>query len=171
MRTPKDVHPLAGLGRPKTMASRSSNRVVRVAIASNVAIAICKYVAAAFSGSSAMLAEAFHSTADIGNELLLLLGMRRSARPADPLHPYGHGKVLYFYSLLVAVYIFAFGGALAFLPRDIRAPPSRACQSCRMELRHPCSGDGRRCLLLADFLSCSAGSKRPQGGHMGRDHR
>src|SRR6266576_2558292 len=124
MRTPKDVHPLAGLGRPKTMASRSSNRVVRVAIASNVAIAICKYVAAAFSGSSAMLAEAFHSTADIGNELLLLLGMRRSARPADPLHPYGHGKVLYFYSLLVAVYIFAFGGALAFY-RGIS------------ELRHP----------------------------------
>src|SRR6266576_6820841 len=113
MRTPKDVHPLAGLGRPKTMASRSSNRVVRVAIASNVAIAICKYVAAAFSGSSAMLAEAFHSTADIGNELLLLLGMRRSARPADPLHPYGHGKVLYFYSLLVAVYIFGIGGVLA----------------------------------------------------------
>jgi cation diffusion facilitator family transporter len=61
-----------------------------------------------------MLAEAFHSTADIGNELLLLLGMRRSVRPADPLHPYGHGKVLYFYSLLVAVYIFAFGGTLAF---------------------------------------------------------
>jgi len=88
--------------------------VVRVAIISNIAIAISKYVAAAFSGSSAMMAEAFHSTVDIGNELLLLLGMRRSARPADALHPYGHGKVLYFYSLLVAVYIFAFGGALAF---------------------------------------------------------
>jgi cation diffusion facilitator family transporter len=60
-----------------------------------------------------MLAEAFHSTADTGNELLLLVGMKRSVRPPDPLHPYGHGKVLYFYSLLVAVYIFGFGGGLA----------------------------------------------------------
>lgn len=60
-----------------------------------------------------MLAEAFHSTADCGNELLLLLGMKRSERPPDTLHPFGHGKVFYFYSLLVAVYIFAVGGGLA----------------------------------------------------------
>jgi divalent metal cation (Fe/Co/Zn/Cd) transporter len=60
-----------------------------------------------------MLAEAFHSTADVGNELLLLLGLKRSARPPDELHPYGHGKVLYFYSLLVAVYIFGIGGLMA----------------------------------------------------------
>jgi cation diffusion facilitator family transporter len=60
-----------------------------------------------------MLAEAFHSTADTGNELLLLWGIKRSARPPDPLHPFGHGKVLYFYSLLVAVYILGIGGVLA----------------------------------------------------------
>jgi len=95
------------------MASRSSTRIVLISALANLGIAICKYLAAAFTGSSAMLAEAFHSTADTGNELLLLLGMRRSARPPDELHPYGHGKVLYFYSLLVAVYIFAIGGMFA----------------------------------------------------------
>ena len=57
--------------------------------------------------------EAVHSTVDTGNELLLLFGMKRSKRPSDSLHPFGHGKVLYFYSLLVAVYIFGIGGALA----------------------------------------------------------
>jgi cation diffusion facilitator family transporter len=95
------------------MAARDSKKVIYAAIAANIAIAICKYVAAALTGSSAMLAEAFHSSADCGNELLLLVGMKRSLRPADALHPYGHGKALYFYSLLVAVYIFGVGGTLA----------------------------------------------------------
>ena len=96
------------------MPSRSSKKVVWAAIVANLAIAVAKYAVALSTHSSAMLAEAFHSTADCGNEFLLLLGMKRSARPADPLHPYGHGKVLYFYSLLVAVYIFGIGGLLAF---------------------------------------------------------
>jgi cation diffusion facilitator family transporter len=95
------------------MATRESKGVIYAAIFANIAIAICKFAAAAVTGSSAMLAEAFHSTADSGNELLLLWGIKRSARPPDALHPYGYGKALYFYSLLVAVYIFGVGGGLA----------------------------------------------------------
>jgi cation diffusion facilitator family transporter len=94
------------------VASRASRKVVYAAIGSNLAIALCKYVAAAFTGSPSMLAEAFHSTVDTGNELLLLVGLKRSGRPPSALHPFGHGKALYFYSLLVAVYIFGIGGGL-----------------------------------------------------------
>jgi cation diffusion facilitator family transporter len=99
------------------MATRESKGVIYAAIFANIAIAICKFAAAAVTHSSAMLAEAFHSTADSGNELLLLFGIKRSERPPDALHPYGHGKVLYFYSLLVAVYIFGVGGGLAVYER------------------------------------------------------
>src|SRR6266550_2895813 len=95
------------------VAERSAKKVVYSGLIANIAIAISKYFAAALTGSSAMLAEAFHSTADAGNELLLLVGIKRSLRPPDALHPYGHGKALYFYSLLVAVYIFGIGGGLS----------------------------------------------------------
>ena len=84
-----------------------------VGLASNLAIAVSKFIAAAVTHSSAMFAEALHSTADTGNELLLLIGMRRSTRPPDTLHPFGHGKALYFYSLLVAVGIFGIGGGIS----------------------------------------------------------
>src|SRR5215468_10874565 len=82
------------------MPESNSLKVVYSGLVANVAIAICKFVAAGLTGSSAMLAEAFHSAADAGNEFLLWIGIRRSMRPPDALHPYGHGKALYFYSLL-----------------------------------------------------------------------
>ncbi|SRR6266498_1177840 len=72
------------------------------AIAANVFIAATKYVVSFISGSSAMLAEAIHTTADTGNELLLLLGLRRSRKPPEDTHPIGHGRELYFWSLIIA---------------------------------------------------------------------
>src|SRR2546425_868145 len=108
----------------RRVSLHSSKRVIAVALASNVAIAGAKYVAALASGSTAMLAEAFHSTADAGVELLLFWGIKRSDRPPDSLHPFGYGKALYFYAFLVAVYIFGVGGAFAIYHgvSDIRPP-------------------------------------------------
>ena len=100
------------------MSSNSSSQespiAVIAALVANLAIAAAKFAAALLTGSSAMFAEGIHSLVDSSNEVVLLVGERRSSRPPDDLHQFGHGKEIYFWTLVVAVLLFAIGGGLAF---------------------------------------------------------
>ncbi|MFM0327080.1 cation diffusion facilitator family transporter [Caballeronia glebae] len=90
-----------------------SPKAIFYALAANFGIAVCKFAAAAFTGSGAMFAEAIHSTADCGNQLLLLFGIKRARAPANVLHPLGSGREIYFYALIVALLLFFVGGAFS----------------------------------------------------------
>lgn len=94
------------------MAS-SSKKVIYAALVGNGLIAVTKFIAATLTGSSAMLSEGVHSLVDTGNQILLLLGLRRAKRPADEKFPFGHGKEIYFWSFIVAILIFAVGAGIS----------------------------------------------------------
>ncbi|MDX1638021.1 MAG: cation diffusion facilitator family transporter [Balneolaceae bacterium] len=94
------------------MAS-SSKKVIFAALIGNALIAVTKFIASVATGSSAMLSEGIHSVVDTGNQLLLLLGLKRAKKPADEHFPFGHGKEVYFWSFIVAIMIFAVGAGIS----------------------------------------------------------
>lgn len=100
-------------GQDEEEKKSGSLKVIYAAIAANLGIAVSKFIVAGITGSAAMLAEGIHSAVDTGNELLLLIGERNSAKPPDAKHPFGYGKELYFWALIVALSVFSLGGGLS----------------------------------------------------------
>src|SRR3982751_3547862 len=108
----------------------ASKTVVYAALLGNLGVALTKFGAAFWTGSAGMTSEAVHSLVDTGNEVLLLYGIRRAAKPPDEVHPLGYGRELYFWSFIVALLIFALGAGVSLYvgvaeimhPEPIRQP-------------------------------------------------
>ena len=97
------------------MSTEGSTRAIFAALGANTGIAITKFVAAGISGSASMFAEAIHSVADTGNQILLLLGGKRAKRKATPTHPFGYGRSRYIYAFMVSIVLFSIGGMFSIL--------------------------------------------------------
>lgn len=95
------------------MSASSGNRAIIAAFLANLGIAVSKFVAWFVSGSASMLAEGIHSLADSGNQILLLVGGRKSRRAADAEHPFGHGRERYVYAFVVSIILFSVGGVFS----------------------------------------------------------
>src|ERR1700712_393207 len=90
-----------------------NNKSIYSALAANLLIAVTKFIAGAFTNSASMIAEGIHSVVDTINELLLLYGLKRSKKPPDQQRPFGYGRELYFWSFIVSIFIFSFGGGIS----------------------------------------------------------
>ncbi|TKK88426.1 cation diffusion facilitator family transporter [Herbidospora galbida] len=112
------------------MSASGGTKAIVAALVANLSIAVAKFVAFLFTGSSSMIAESVHSVADSGNQALLLLGGKRAARERTEQHPFGYGRERYFYSFVVAVVLFTIGALFSLYegyhklqhPEDLRSP-------------------------------------------------
>lgn len=95
------------------MAAGGGTKAIIAALTANLTIAVLKFVAYILTASSSMLAEAIHSVADSGNQILLLVGGKRAARQASPQHPFGYGRDRYIYAFIVSIVLFSVGGLFA----------------------------------------------------------
>lgn len=101
------------MGKDGSMSTEGSSKAIAAALSANMGIAVTKFVAFLFSGSTSMLAESVHSLADSGNQLLLLIGGRRAKKAATPEHPFGFGRERYVFAFLVAIMLFSVGGVFS----------------------------------------------------------
>lgn len=108
------------VARPDTQPGIGSQRMLYVAIACDLIIAVAKFGVAAITGSSALMTEGVHSLVDTGNELLLAYGARRGHRVLDERHPFGYGKTTYVWSLIVALSVFSIGGGVSVYEGALR---------------------------------------------------
>ena len=138
------------------MAAGASKKVIYAALAGNSLIAVTKFAAAAYTGSSAMFSEAIHSLVDTGNQGLLLFGMRQAARPADSTHPFGYGKEVYFWAFVVAILIFALGAGISVYEGISKL---RAAGSPRRPSRVGTVGNG---MVLPPHAAAAAASHHPR---------
>lgn len=137
-------------------------RSILSALTANFLIAISKFIAAAFTGSSAMFAEGIHSMADCLNQVLLLVGIKEAKKPADADHPMGYGKVSYFYSMMVALLLFLLGGiysAYTGIHRLINPEPLKDVQVALIVLLLSAALEGKALLFALKEVKKQAGKK------------